>query len=162
MTFKQVQEYDAHVRKGEKASFVVYSNKIVKTETDKETGENIERGIPFMRGYNVFNVEQIEGLPEKFSWKPEFPAEESKIKRLENVDQFIKNTGAYIRHGGDKAFYAPASDHIQMLLIDAFKDNENYYATLAHETTHNADPRIMPRRMLRGPESRVFRRGCSA
>jgi antirestriction protein ArdC len=136
MTFMQAQEYGAHIRKGEKSSLVVYANKITKTETDAKTGEDIERQIPFMRGYNVFNAEQIEGLPDKFLLTPQAPTSSPTIGRLENVDHFIKNTGALVRHGGDRAYYAEGSDHIQMPLIEAFKDGESYYATLAHETTH--------------------------
>lgn len=62
MTFKQAQELGGHVRKGEKGNLVVYANKITKTETD-ENGQESERDIPFMKGYTVFNVEQVEGLP---------------------------------------------------------------------------------------------------
>lgn len=136
MTFKQADEYGAHVRKVEKASLVVYANKIVKTETNSETGEDTEREIPFLKGYSVFNAEQIEGLPEKFYLKSEPPAVPSGISRLETVEHFIRNTGASIRHGGDRAYYAEGPDHVQMPFIDAFKDGESYYATLTHELTH--------------------------
>ena len=64
MTFRQASELDAHVRKGEKGSLVVYANAITRTEHDDKTGEDVEREIPYMKGYTVFNVEQIEGLPE--------------------------------------------------------------------------------------------------
>ena len=63
MTFKQAIELNAHVRKGEKGSLVVYANSITKT-VDDGAGNEVERDIPFMKGYTVFNVEQIEGLPE--------------------------------------------------------------------------------------------------
>ena len=71
MTFKQALELNAHVRKGEHGSLVVYADKIIRTETDATTGEEAERAIPFMKGYTVFNVEQIDGLPEHFYAKPE-------------------------------------------------------------------------------------------
>jgi antirestriction protein ArdC len=61
MTYKQAQELGANVRKGEHGSLVVYANTISKTETN-EQGEDIEREIPFMKGYTVFNVEQVDGL----------------------------------------------------------------------------------------------------
>jgi antirestriction protein ArdC len=136
MTFKQAEDYGAHVRKGEKASLVVYANKITKTETDTETGKDIEREIPFLKGYSVFNVEQIEGLPETFLLPPQAPVEPCGISRLENVEHFICNTGAVIRHGGDRAYYTEGSDHVQMPVIDAFRDSESYYGTLTHELTH--------------------------
>ena len=49
MTFKQALELNAHVRKGEKGSLVVYANTIVKTEDDG-SGNEVEREIPFMKG----------------------------------------------------------------------------------------------------------------
>jgi antirestriction protein ArdC len=64
MTFKQALEPKANVRKGEHGSLVVYADKITRTETDTDTGEESEHAIPFMKGYTVFNVEQIDGLPE--------------------------------------------------------------------------------------------------
>src|SRR6516164_9494529 len=71
MTFKQALELNAHVRKAEKGSLVVYANSITKTEHDDATGEDVEREIPFLKGHTVFNVEQIEGLPEIYYAKIE-------------------------------------------------------------------------------------------
>lgn len=67
MTFKQATELKASVRKGEHGSLVVYADKIIRTETDAKTGEDSEHAIPFLKGYTVFNVEQIDGLPEHLS-----------------------------------------------------------------------------------------------
>jgi antirestriction protein ArdC len=67
MTFRQAGELNAHVRKGEKGSLVVYANAITRTEHDEKTGGEVEHEIPYMKGYTVFNVEQIEGLPEQYS-----------------------------------------------------------------------------------------------
>ena len=66
MTFRQASELDAHIRKGEKGSLVVYADSITRKETDEKTGDEIDREIPFLKGYTVFNVEQIEGLPEVY------------------------------------------------------------------------------------------------
>jgi antirestriction protein ArdC len=136
MTFKQAEGYGGKVRKGEKAAFVVYASKLTKTETDAQTGADIERQIPFLRGYNVFNAEQIDGLPAKFLMKPKADSPLTTVGRLERVDYFIKNTGAVIKHGGDGAYYSETLDQIHMPTIDAFRDSESYYATLAHEATH--------------------------
>ncbi len=70
MTFRQAQEIGGHVRKGERGSLVVYASTLTRTEDDAETGEELERSIPFMKGYTVFNVEQIEGLPAHYYAKP--------------------------------------------------------------------------------------------
>ena len=73
MTFKQALELDAHVRKGEHGSLVVFANTVTRTERD-ENGDDVERDIPFMKGYTVFNCEQIEGLPQHYYARPENPA----------------------------------------------------------------------------------------
>jgi len=49
-----------------------------------------------------------------------------------------------------------------MPFFETFRDAESYYATLAHELTHNADSRIMPRRKLYPLENKAFRRSISA
>ena len=134
MTFKQALEHKACVRKGEHGSLVVYADKILRTETDTATGEESQHAIPFMKGYTVFNVEQIEGLPEHFYGKPE--AITDSVQRIEQADAFFKATAANIVHGGSRACYVPSTDNIHMPCIDFFRDAESYYATLAHEATH--------------------------
>jgi len=133
MTYKQAQELGAQVRKGERGSLVVYANTLTKTETDQQ-GEEHERSIPFMKGYTVFNVEQVEGLPAHYYAQPEAP--QTTAERIESAERFAASTRADVRHGGNRAFYAPARDFVQMPPFEAFKDAESYYATLTHELTH--------------------------
>ncbi len=133
MTFKQALELKACVRKGEHGSLVVYANSITKTETG-ENGEDVEREIPFMKGYTVFNVEQIEGLPAVYYAKPENPLPIA--ERIEHADRYLEATRAVIRHGGNMAYYAPGPDVIQLPPFEAFCDKESYYATALHELTH--------------------------
>lgn len=58
------------------------------------------------------------------------------IARIEHADQFFANTGAAIRHGGDRAYFAPVTDHIQMPPFQTFRDAASYVATISHEVTH--------------------------
>jgi antirestriction protein ArdC len=134
MTFRQALELKAHVRKGEQGSLVVYADKIIRTETDETTGEASEHAIPFMKGYTVFNVEQIEGLPERFYANAE-PCSEI-VQRIAHAEKFFAAIGAIVRHGGTMAYYNVSHDYVQMPPIEAFRDTEAYYATLAHEVTH--------------------------
>ena len=134
MTFKQAKQLGAHVRKGEKSAPVVYCNTLVRTETDEQTGEEEERAIPFLKGYNVFNVEQIEGLPAHYT-APAAP-QLNPDQRIAAADAFFEATGAEIRHGGGSACYIPSRDLIRMPDFETFRDAESYYATLAHECTH--------------------------
>jgi antirestriction protein ArdC len=134
LTFKQATELKASVRKGEHGSLVVYADKVIRTETDAATGEDAERAIPFMKGYTVFNVEQIDGLPEHFYSKP--PARIDNVQRIDRAEGFFASTGATIRHGGAMAYYNVSQDFVQIPPFECFRDPESYYATLAHETTH--------------------------
>jgi antirestriction protein ArdC len=134
MTFRQASELNAHVRKGEKGSLVVFSNTITRTEHDDKTGEDAEREIPYLKGYTVFNVEQIDGLPEIYHAKA-VPTLDP-VARIERVDKFFAATNATIKHGGNRAYYAQELDYVQIPDFVAFKDAESYYATLAHELTH--------------------------
>ena len=95
-------------------------------------GEDTERTIPFLKGYTVFNAEQCENLPAHFTAKPEAPALPI-AQRCEAADQFFAATGAVIRHGGNRAYYAEGADLIQMPPCETFRDAESYAATRAHE-----------------------------
>lgn len=133
MTYKQALELGAHVRKGERGSLVVFADRYTKKE-ENESGEEIERQIPFMKAYTVFNVEQIEGLTAEYYDRPSPPS--NKMQLIENAERFFAATGALIRHGGNRAYYAPGPDMIQLPPLEAFKDAESYAATKAHELTH--------------------------
>ncbi len=134
LTFKQACDLKAHVRKGEHGSLVVYADRMTRAATDRDTGEETERSIPFLKSYTVFNVEQIDGLPEHFYAKPEPKGEP--VARLAHADAFFAATGATIVHGGSRACYVMQTDNIHLPCIDFFRDAESYYATLAHEASH--------------------------
>lgn len=133
MTYKQSQELGAQVRKGEHGSLVVFADRFTKTETNDQ-GEAVEHAIPFMKGYTVFNVEQIDGLPAHFYAQPVNPL--PLCERIEHADRFITATAATIQHGGNQAYYSPSRDMIQLPPFEAFKDKESYYSTALHELTH--------------------------
>lgn len=83
----------------------------------------------------MFNVDQIDNLPSQYYAKPE-PRFDNPPARVANLESFFAATGADIRHRGGQAFYAQGADYIQMPPIEAFRDSESYYATLAHECAH--------------------------
>lgn len=133
-TYAQWEGIGAQVKKGEKASLVVFwkffdSERQDDGQTDTQ-GDSPARRAPMARCYPVFNADQVDGftLPSA----PDPLTEE----RNQNAEAFFANTGANIRQGGDQAFYSPASDHIQMPPFESFISAETYYSTLAHEATH--------------------------
>ncbi len=137
MTYRQAGQIGAQVRQGETGATVVYASRFTKTETDAR-GDEVERDIPYFKTYTVFNCDQIDGLPEHYYHRPDKIIDPA--SRIEHADRFFKHTRAVIRHGGSKAFFAPASDHIQMPPFESFRDAESYVAVLCHEATHWTAP----------------------
>ena len=133
MTFKQAIELGGAVRKGESGTTVVFASRFTKTEVGS-SGEEFDREIPFLKAYTAFNVAQIDGLPDRYYARAE-PVE-NPVARIEHADRYFANTGAVIRHGGDRAYYSPGSDHIQMPPFEAFRDAASHAATLSHEACH--------------------------
>ena len=134
LTFRQALELGGNVRKGETGELVVYANRITRTETDDNDAESL-REIPFLKGYTVFNAEQCNGLPAQFQ-TPAAPPALSPMARIAHADRFFAATGADIRHGGTRAFYAEGPDYVQMPPFETFRDAERHAGTLAHELTH--------------------------
>lgn len=133
MTFRQALALGACVRRGERGATVVYANQLVRTEVDV-TGEDVERRLPFLKAYTVFNVEQIDGLDGSFN--PVAPIDQNPESRIPRIDAFFERCGADIRHGGGCAYYAPGPDFVQMPPFASFVSADSYYATLGHELTH--------------------------
>ena len=140
MTYRQAQEIGAQVRKGEAGSLVVYADRYIpksaKSETN-ERGEQAEREVAFLKGYTVFNVEQIEGLPAKYI-EPAEPAAATcgPVAMHEAAEAFFAATGAKFCYGGDRAFYALSRDFIQLPVREVFRDAESFAATKSHELIH--------------------------
>jgi antirestriction protein ArdC len=133
MSYKQAQELGAQVRKGERGNQVVYATTYSRTDT-AENGEETERAIPFLKTYTVFNCEQIDNLPAHYYALAESVIDP--IQRIAHADAFFANLKADIRHGGNRAYYAMSTDHVQMPPFEAFRDALAYFATLGHECCH--------------------------
>jgi antirestriction protein ArdC len=136
-SYRQWQQVGGQVRKGEKVSPIVFWKMIEKTLDDETTGEPKTGTFPIAKPWSVFNAEQQDGWPEPEPPQPENPAE-----IIEHVRQFIANTLAEIRYGGERAYYSPAGDYIQMppmerfTGIDTSTSTEAFYGTELHELTH--------------------------
>ena len=134
MTYRQAQALGAQVRKGETGSLSVYYSTVSRTETDEATGEDPDRKVAFLKAYTVFNVDQIDGLPERYRVADPEPRSET-VHRAE-VDGFVERLPMTVRHGGNAAFYDRGRDLIQMPHRDEFVTDDCYASTLAHEATH--------------------------
>lgn len=137
MTYKQAESIGAQVRKGEKAVMCAYFEMVKRKGGEADQGEGEEGGkagfFPMCKPFWLFNVAQIDGLPESFTAPAEVTAEFSPIEAAEKM---LAASGATINHGFDGAFYAPSKDQICLPTRERFTTPENYYATALHELTH--------------------------
>lgn len=132
MTYKQAQEIGAQVRKGEHGSPVVFWK--FDKEKDADTGK--DRSSAFMRQYTVFNVEQLDGLPMSLPFElPNFDPIESAERVAAGYLSGLSHPT--LSHGGDRAYYQPSSDRVQMPHPGTFNTPAAYYCTLFHEFGHS-------------------------
>ena len=133
MTYRQAVELDAHVRKGEKGSPVVYANSITRTETDTDSGVDVARATFASSRVPVFNVEQIDGLPAQHGARVTAPR---RVRPHRPRGTLFRRDRCYARPRRQPCLYRPSTDSIVLPPFETFRDAESYYATLAHETTH--------------------------
>ena len=133
-TYNQWKALGAQVRKGEKAAPVVFWK--ITDKAGREFEDDDIRRVPannrmfLARGYNVFNVAQVDGFA------PTAVPQLGKGERIASAEIFFAGLGARVRHGGAAACYIPGLDEIFMPRFEAFRDPAAYYSTLAHEATH--------------------------
>ncbi len=128
LTFNQARNLDASVRKGEKATHVLFFDRLTKDDTrDGHEGETLS--FAFAKTYAVFNADQIDGLPARLA-TPQ-PA----LSSLPAGD-FFAAISADVRHGGNQPMYVPSADYIRMPRPEDFRSADAYVSTLGHEHVH--------------------------
>lgn len=130
VTLKQANELGARVKKGEHGAPIVFF-RWKEIEDNEADPDEQKRVVPLLRSYTVFNTSQLEFLPERFELRPT-PA----WQPIGEAEQLLVETGAVIRHGGNRAFYSPGEDLIQLPPTAWFPDADDYYAVALHELTH--------------------------
>lgn len=135
VTFKQALALGGCVRKGERGTHVVYADTFTpKAEKERAARDDDEaQRIGFLKRYTVFNVDQCDGLPDDlFNGAAVLPEREA----IPQAEALITATGADFRSGGDRAFYVPSQDFIQVPPQQAYFEQVNYYRTCFHELGH--------------------------
>jgi antirestriction protein ArdC len=151
LTFKQAQALGGNVRKGEKATPVVFWKwlDVEGNERDAQGKPKAER-VPMLRYYSVFNVAQCDGISVP---QPEgsdaTKRTHSPIEAAEQIVETMPKRPA-IAHGGNRACYSPALDRVDMPQAETFDTGEHYYSVLFHELTHAT-----------GHQSRLNRKGVA-
>ncbi len=135
LTFRQAQSAGGCVRKGERGTGVVFADRFIpKGEAERAArADEDARAIPFLKRFTVFNVAQCEGL------RPGLAADPAPLPEREIVpvaESLIAASRADFRIGGNRAFYVPSLDFIQVPPQPAFFEQIDYYRTCLHELTH--------------------------
>jgi antirestriction protein ArdC len=132
-TYKQSEERGWQVRKGEHGTTGFFFKRLeVRDDTGADDDEDSVRRIPLLRAFTLFHASQIEGIPD---YVPP-TIEEAPWRAPEAAGIILANSGAIVRYGGERAFYSPATDHIQMPPRGAFAAAEGFCGTLIHELGH--------------------------
>jgi len=166
LTFRQAGSLGGHVKKGEKASLVVFWKQIDRKKNQGEDEVRVYSGDgntqirksentpPYitppkyvLRYYNVFNTNQCEGLVHK---RLEQPVEESVSLLQVNQDEVHKQALSRARditdqmpmppeisHEGQRACYKPKEDKVSMPPLELFQSEQGYLSTLFHELVHS-------------------------
>ena len=137
LTFRQALSLGGHVRKGERGTTVVYADRFTPEDERRkafETGDEA-RSIAFLKRFTVFNVAQCEGLPEELMAAAP-PVETDLV--LPQAEALIRATGVDFRIGGERAFYHPRLDYVQVPPPQAYFEPINWHRTALHEVSHSS------------------------
>jgi antirestriction protein ArdC len=132
MTFRQAQQLGARVRKGERASTVIFFEMKPGRPVDPDD-EHEARLRPVVRVFNVFNIDQIDELPAEYRAAP---LDDRPWDADAQAEAILERSGAEIVHGGFRAYYSPQSDRIHLPVRGAFGSAAGYYGTALHELAH--------------------------
>jgi len=104
-------------------------------QEDEETGEKKE--VPFLRYYNVFHIDQCEGLKAKYDKPmPKTANADETADRI--IADYCSREGVKLIHEkGDRAFYRPSTDSITIPRMEQFAATSEYYSTAFHEAAHS-------------------------
>lgn len=131
-TYKQAAAEGWQVRRGERSVTGFFYKRLEVHDATRPDDDDTTRHIPLLRAFSVFHASQIEGIP---PYQPPTLAE-APWRTPEAAQTILTNTRAVLRIGGDRAFYSPVTDHIQMPPNVAFASADAYCSTLIHELGH--------------------------
>lgn len=140
-SFQQWKALGASVKKGEKATQIVFYRQVHKT-VEHDDGKKKVETFPLLRTWSVFNIAQVEGsVTEQFKAKPQSDGVETfpGVDRTE-FDRLISAIGADIRYEHSKASYVrPPHNYITIPNENQFVSFPAFAETLLHELSHMSE-----------------------
>lgn len=137
------------VRKDEKSTLVIFWKRTKREETDPATGEKTTRTGMMLRYYIVFNAQQADHLPAKYTATTEPPADTpDPVEAAEKIiATYLEREGLELSHANPgQAYYDVATDDLNSPPLAAFTDPNEYYSTVLHELGHSTGH---PKRLAR-------------
>jgi len=134
-TYKQAADRGWQVKKGSRGTTALFFKRVAVRDTKAEPADGDEdetKRIPLLRAFTLFHASQIDGVPD---FAPP-SLEEAPWRASEASEIIVANSGAVVRIGGERAFYSPSTDHIQMPSQAAFETSERWSSTILHELSH--------------------------
>lgn len=138
-TYKQWQQLGGQVKKrpsdvpaGQWGTKLVFAKPIKKKRTDTD-GNDVEDKFFILKPFTVFNIDQVDGDFDHLQ-SSNFNDTRNDFERLERAEAVFEATNADLRFGGDRCYYSPSTDHIQMPKPEQF--DFSYYESLSHEFIH--------------------------
>jgi len=133
LTYKQATDLGGFVKRGERSTPVIFWKMLDKHDQDDDTKATGK--VPLLRQYHLFSAEQCENIP-----IPPDPEETinpfTPIEKCEKIIKGYKNPPC-IHYGGNRAFYRPSEDRVQMPHEHTFNTSADFYHVLFHELSHS-------------------------
>lgn len=136
LTYKQAQAAGGTVKKGEKSQIVVFW-KPLEVEKENEDGSKQKQMIPILKYYNVFHIDQCEGVKPRFVQEVFVPVDPVAEAEAILADYSQRSGCRIFNEQQDRAYYRPFTDEIHLPLREQFPQIAEYYSTAFHEATHS-------------------------
>lgn len=136
ITFQQALKLGAPVRRDERgAKALLYKTRVKDDQSENDCAAEVTNGktLRFLKAYTVFNAEQLSDCPPELLAPPYVDQKQ----RAATQNAILNAVPMRVQHGGDRAFYHPTQDYVQMPRPEAFHSPSEYLSMLAHELLHS-------------------------
>lgn len=156
LTANQIEELGGNF-KGVKSELVTLYTPAKKKKKNPSDPNEVEETFLLLRYYTVFPVSEVTGLPEKY-YKAN-SVEVAQHNPVEEAEEIIRNyvddTGVTLQYGGNRAYYSPSEDLVNIPIRNSFKSIEEFYCTVFHELIHSTQKRCGLKDTYAGEELRA-------
>lgn len=133
-TYNGWQSLGGQVRRGERGTAAILYKPVTKKKVNDD-GEEETSSFALMKTFTLFHISQVDGDLKEFRDTAR-PSAETTFVDYGPAEEAFAATGVEVRTFGDRAFYSPSGDFIQMPPKASFTKANEYYSVLSHESIH--------------------------